>query len=91
MLPALLLGLCVTGSLCAAELMPTGREMVAIRVAHESALRMAAASGADLVSLPAPGFAVLYGDARRIRAVAGVAWHWTGHAPCSPGPSGTAG
>ncbi len=75
--PALGLAVIVTGALCAAQLRPTGTQMLLVRADDEgSAVAAASASGAALVGVPAPGYAVLYGDAARVRQAAGLAVPW---------------
>jgi hypothetical protein len=85
--PAASVSLLVTGALVAAQLLPAGEGTVLVRVAPDegvAALRAAAAADARLVAIPAPGFAVLYGDAARIRRTLGLAVAWKGQAPCTP-------
>lgn len=86
--PAALLAASVTAALAYAQLVPFGDAMVLVRVPPrpEAALMAAAKAGAALVSTPAPGFAILHGDASRIRAVLGLAVTWQGRAPCSSSP-----
>jgi hypothetical protein len=67
-----------------AQCLPLGSATVLIRAATpDMALALAARSGAALVALPAPGFAVLHGDAARIRGNAGRTTLWQGAAQCS--------
>ncbi len=91
--PAALIALTVTAALAGAELMPSGDATVLVRVPAggsgapaDAALRAAAAADAAFVGVPAPGFAVLHGDASRIRAALGLTTAWKGSAPCSPTP-----
>ena len=86
LLPAILIAAMTTGATTAMQLLPAGVATVLVRVADRSpaaALAIAAAADAALVSLPAPGFAVLHGDAARVRAAAGLAILWKGIPPCS--------
>jgi hypothetical protein len=83
--PPTLLTLVVIGSLAAAQVMPLGVTTVLVRVSDtttKGALLAAAAADSALVSQPAPGFAVLYGDASHIRNRLGLAVRWQGSAPC---------
>ncbi len=79
------LTLCVCGSIAGAHLVPLGRATVLVRVPRSDSMAAlkAAESGAALVSLPIPGFAVLRGDAARIRAHLGLTVLWQGVAPCA--------
>jgi hypothetical protein len=86
-IPAAGLALSVTALICGMQLMPFGRGMFLVRV-HDSdptaALMQAASAGAAFVRSPAPGFAVVYGEAARVRAALGLTVPWIGNAPCSP-------
>lgn len=87
--PALLIGLFSTGLMAATQLVPVGENLLLIRLGDtgpEAALAAAAAADATLVRVPAPGFAVLHGDAARARAAFGWATLWTGNASCSTTP-----
>jgi hypothetical protein len=84
--PAVLIGLFLTTSVIISQLMPLGEASVLVHLsdkAPNSALAAAAAADATLVVIPSPGFAVLHGDAARIRAVLGMTIVWKGKAPCS--------
>ena len=86
-IPAAMIALSVTATLCVAQLLPFGKTMLLVRVSQAGiATALADASRADaaLVGIPAPGFAVLYGDASRVRQALGLAVLWKGKAPCSP-------
>ena len=84
LLPAAAIAALVTLSLATARLLPFGVATVLVRAADAAtALRVAASADAALVGIPAPGFAVLHGDAARVRAAAGLAVQWKGSAPCS--------
>lgn len=85
--PAAGLSLIVTAVLGALQLMPLGHGLLLVRVRGEdsgAALLAAAAADAALVSVPAPGFAVVYGDASTVRTALGLAVSWKGNASCSP-------
>ena len=87
LLPAAMLAGIVTVILCGVQLLPSGRTMLLVRVpvgGPRAALVAAAAADAALVSIPAPGFAVLYGDASHVRAALGLVIAWKGRASCSP-------
>jgi hypothetical protein len=79
--PALLLGLMVTVASAAAHLMPFGTAVVLVRVADP-----APRAALQAASLSDAGFAVLFGNASRIRSVSGLATLWTGKAPCATTP-----
>jgi hypothetical protein len=86
-IPAAGLALSVTAILCGLQLMPFGKGMLLVRVHGEnpgSALMAAAIADAAFVSSPAPGFAVVYGEASKVRTALGLAVPWKGNAPCSP-------
>ena len=86
-IPAAGLALSVTAVLCGLQLMPFGEGMLLVRVHGDdprSALRAAAMANAAFVSIPAPGFVVVYGEASKVRAALGLAVPWKGNAPCSP-------
>lgn len=87
--PAALITLLVTATLAGAQLLPFGQAVLLVRTATDRpAAAVAAASAADasLVTIPAPGFAVLYGDASRVRRALGLAVAWQGKAPCASRP-----
>lgn len=86
-IPAAGLALSVTAILCGLQLMPSGTGMLLVRVHGEesrSALMAAAMADAAFVSIPAPGFAVIYGEASKVRTALGLAVLWKGNASCSP-------
>ena len=86
-IPASGLALSVIATLCGLQLMPFGKGMYLVRVDGEdpgSALMAAATANAALVSNPAPGFAVVYGEASEVRTALGLALPWKGNPPCSP-------
>ena len=88
-IPAAMIAVFVTSAALAAHLLPYGRQAVLVRVVPAdatTAVREAARARAVFVSMPLPGFAVLYGDATLIRAALGLAPLWTGNAPCTPRP-----
>jgi hypothetical protein len=88
-LPAILMTSVVTLVLGSLPLLPVGEATVLVRVPPGqpvAALRTAAAAGAVLVSEPAPGFAVLHGDAARIRTVSGLVVTWKGAPACLQRP-----
>ena len=77
-LPAGLIGFIAVLPVLAMRLMPLGPGTVLVRTgaAPGSAAEAAVRSDALLMSIPASGYAVLSGDASRIRAVAGLAVKW---------------
>lgn len=86
LVPAALLAFVVTVAIAASRLLPFGDAIVLVRLADTTpaaALAAAAAADAMLVDIPAPGFAVLHGDASHIRASTGLAALWTGSASCA--------
>ncbi len=86
-IPAAGLALSVTTILCGLQLMPSGIGMLLVRVHGDdarSALMAAAMADAAFVSSPAPGFAVVYGEASKVRTALGLAVPWKVNAPCSP-------
>jgi hypothetical protein len=86
-LPAATLAVFVVSVLCGMQLLPFGQSMLLVRVSGagaEAALLGAARADAAFVDAPAPGFAVVYGDAAQVRSVFGLAVPWKGNAPCSP-------
>lgn len=73
-------------ALIGARLLPTGEATLLVRVGEGTqgaALVAAAEADASLVGIPAPGFAIVHGDAARVRATLGMAVLWNGGAPCS--------
>ena len=84
--PAAFLGASVIVAACASQLFPSGVGLLLVRLPNasaSSALAAVAAADAAIVSTPSPGFAVLYGDATRVRHVLGLAVRWKGLAACS--------
>ncbi len=89
LVPAAMIAVCVTASLFAGQLFPFGQTLLLVRVpgvAAEAGLYAAAAADAAFVDRPAPGYAVLYGDASQVRRALGLAVAWKGLAPCSTTP-----
>ncbi len=87
--PAMAMAIFVTTSLGVAELLPFGKKILLVRVTQDgagAALNAAALADAALVSVPAPGYVVLYGDASQVRRAVGLAVPWKGTALCSPTP-----
>ncbi len=75
-------------ALIGARLLPTGEATLLVRVGKDTqraALVAAAEADASLVGIPASGFAIVHGDAARVRATLGMAVLWNGGAPCSTG------
>jgi len=82
--PAFLIATTVNAVIAIAQYLPSGTATVLIRAPSPAvAAMLAARSGADLVAVPAAGFAVLRGNTARIRASAGPIVLWQGTAPCS--------
>lgn len=84
--PAALSGILVVAALIGARLLPVGEATLLVRLGNDTqAAALVAAAGADasLVGIPAPGYAIVHGDAARVRATLGVAVLWNGGAPCS--------
>jgi hypothetical protein len=89
LVPAAALAVMVTAVVCAAQLLPFGRTMLLVRVLGDdtrAALSAASVADAALVGIPAPGFAVLYGDASQVRGALRLAVRWKGIGLCSPLP-----
>ena len=88
LVPAAAIAFLVTAGMCGAQLLPFGKAMLLVRTSLDpkAALTAAAVAGAALVSVPAPGFAVLYGDASHMRGALGFAMPWKGAVPCSSNP-----
>jgi hypothetical protein len=87
--PAMLIGVCLTCAAASTQLVPIGEELLLVRLKDpgpDAALSAALAAEATLVTIPAPGFAVLYGDASRTRAALGLTTLWRGSASCSTTP-----
>ena len=81
--PAGLIALVVTIPLALAQLVPMGDATVLVRVpVNPDAVQAYAHAGALLMTVPAPGYAVLHGDAGRIRAQFGLATLWNGFTQC---------
>jgi hypothetical protein len=86
-IPAAGLAVAVTTVLCGLQLVSFGQGMLLVHVRGDdlkSALMAAALADAALVSIPAPGFAVIYGDATKASTALGLAVPWKGSAPCLP-------
>lgn len=88
MLPAFALLLLATGAVAAHRLLPEGEATLAVRLdrAPDGLDGALALPGVALLDLPAPGLAVLRGDAAAIRARFGLSISWQGRPPCSPAP-----
>lgn len=87
--PAMAIAAFVTTALGVAQLVPFGKNILLVRVTHQgvaAALNAAALADAALVSIPGPGYVVLYGDASQVRRAVGLAVPWKGTALCSPTP-----
>lgn len=87
LLPALAMSLVATIAITASRLLPSGDGLVLVRLGpsgFSGALDAPDMADIALVDLPAPGFAVLRGDAAQIRSVFGAGLRWKGNAPCSP-------
>lgn len=85
LVPAAMLGAAVSLVLGAAQLLPTGEAMLLVRApTAEAALAAADRADAALVGIPAPGFAIVHGDAARIRGALGLAVNWNASARCAP-------
>jgi|GEM_PF-4093448 len=86
LLPAVALMLMIVGMITGLQLMPYGRKMLLVRLHDadpQSALKAAAMAQAAFVGSPAPGFAIVYGQAARVRAALGLAVVWKGNGLCS--------
>ena len=84
--PAAFIALVVVAGSITAQMLPQGQATLLVRVPpnlREAPLLAAARADAALVAIPAPGYAVLHGDAARIRSVSGLAVVWQGIATCS--------
>ncbi len=89
LVPAASIAVAVTAVVCTAQILPFGRTMLLVRVPGDGtgpALVAASVADAALVGIPAPGFAVVYGDASQVRRALGLAVRWKGIASCSPQP-----
>lgn len=76
----------VLAAIAFSRLVPMGEALVLVRVPGVNAAEVLAITNeaeATLVSRPAPGFAVVFGDAARIRARLGAAVLWKGVSACS--------
>jgi hypothetical protein len=85
--PAATIAVLAAGALCAAELLPFGKTLLLVRLPTPgvgTALAAAAAADSAFVAIPAPGYAVLYGDASKVRAALGLAVPWKETSQCSP-------
>jgi hypothetical protein len=83
----MMVGVLAAAVLCAAELLPFGKAMLLVRLPSEgveAALTAAAFADAAFVSIPAPGYAVIYGDASQVRGALGLAVSWKGTNLCAP-------
>jgi hypothetical protein len=86
--PAGLIGLIAVLPSLALRVLPTGPATVLVRTGAEpgAAADVAVRSGAVLMSVPAPGYAVLTGDGSRIRTVTGLAVQWNSIFLCRSRP-----
>jgi hypothetical protein len=87
LIPAVGLALFVMTFLCGLQIFPVGNKMLLVRVRNDEArsvLMMAGMADVALVAIPAPGLAVVYGEASKVRTAFGLAITWNGNAPCSP-------
>jgi len=85
--PAMAIAVLVTAALAGAMLFPVGKTILLVRLPQEgvaAALTAAALADVVFVSIPAPGYAVLYGEASQVRRALGLAVPWKGNALCSP-------
>lgn len=88
-LPAAGVALSVTVILCVVQLVPFGEGMCLVRVDPTdpgTAFLAAARAHVAIVNRPAPGFAVVYGQASTIRSAFGLAVPWKGKVLCSASP-----
>ena len=88
-MPALALCLATTSAVVAARLLPEGYGPVLVHLGPSGLAGALAAPGMEdvaLIDTPAPGYAVLWGEAARIRSALGLTISWQGNAPCSPSP-----
>ena len=87
--PAAALALFVMVAIFGLQLHPFGKGLFLVR-AHDRTPRSALMAAADargaLVGIPAPGFAIIYGEAAKIRAALGLTVLWKGNAGCTPTP-----
>ena len=87
LVPALTIAASAAAALCAAELLPFGKTMLLVRLPREgveAALTAAAKADAAFVGIPAPGYAVIYGEASQVRGALGLAVPWKETKLCSP-------
>jgi hypothetical protein len=79
LVPAVIIAVSAAAALCAAELLPFGKTMLLVRLSGEGvgpALAAAAAANSAFVGIPAPGYAVIYGEASQVRGALGLAIPW---------------
>lgn len=83
-LPAMAIGVLVIGGVAAQRLLPTGEGQLLVRAPGGVAalIDKAGRAGAAIMAVPAEGFAILHGDAARIRAELGPAVKWEGRFGC---------
>ena len=89
LLPAATMSGIVLSVICGVQVLPFGTARLLVHVQGRdlgAALAVAARADAALVSAPAPGFAVVFGDAAHVRAALGLAVVWKGRPPCSQQP-----
>ena len=87
LLPSAALALSVTLAIAGSQLLPGDDAPVLVRLGDAGIERLFAdpvLQDVALVDTPAPGFAVLKGDAGRIRSSLGLTVAWNGKTPCSP-------
>ena len=87
LVPAMIIAVSAAAALCAAELLPFGKTILLVRLSTEGVgAALAAAANADsaFVGIPAPGYALVYGEASQVRGALGLAVSWKGPNLCSP-------
>lgn len=85
LIPALTLAFLVTTGIAAGRLLPQGDMPVLVHVGSSglaNAFQKPGMADVLLVGLPAPGFAILKGNAAKIRAALGLTISWQGRVPC---------
>ena len=86
-IPAAVFFIFITLIIFGIQLMPFGKGMFVIRIDKsnsKSALMADVMADISFVSIPAPGFVVVYGEASKLRGAFGLVTPWKGNAPCSP-------
>jgi len=87
LLPSLTLALSVTLVIAGSQLLPGDDAPVLVRLGDGGLERLFADPGLQDIALldtPAAGFAVLKGNAGRIRSPLGLTVAWNGKSPCTP-------